>query len=161
MRESRRPGGVPDEIETDAIATALAGAIWTFDGQPWTTTAIGGSCGPESCTLEIAGVRDGMTGDDLWVFAVIPATGSVEVVSAELRVLPTEVPVFVDQLVRSVDAAGSVTGMLLTSLKWLPPPDEGMFVASYRTGGEEGSCGVDVTLDAARSVVVSAQSLGC
>jgi len=161
MRESRRPGGVADEIETDAIATALADAIWTFDGQPWTTTAIVGSCGPETCTLEIAGVRDGMTGDDLWVFAVTPATGSIEVVSAELRVLPAEVPVVVDELVRSVDTAGSVAGMLLTSLKWLPPPDGGTFVASYRTGGEEGSCGVDLTLDAARAVVVSTQSRNC
>jgi hypothetical protein len=161
MRESRRPGGVPDQIETDAIASALAGAIWTFDGQPWTTTAIGGSCGPQSCTLEIAGVRDGMAGDDLWVFAVSPTTGSVEVVSAELRVLPAEVPAAVDELVRSLDSAGSVEGMLQTSLTWLPPPDEGTFVASYRSGGEEGSCGVDVTLDADRAVVISAQSRGC
>jgi hypothetical protein len=51
--------------------------------------------------------------------------------------------------------------MLLTSLKWLPPPSDGTFVASYRSGGEEGSCGVDLTLDAARAVVVSAQSPGC
>ena len=161
MRESRRPGGVPDEIETDAIATALAGAIWTFDGQPWTTTSASGSCGPEVCTLEIAGVRDGMTGDDLWVFAVTPATGAVEVVSAELRSLPAKVPDAVDELVRSLDANESLAGMLLTSLKWLPPPDEWGFVASYRSGGEEGSCGVDVTLDAVHAVIVSEQRLGC
>lgn len=161
MRESRRPGGVPDEIETDAIAGALAGAIWTFDGLPWTTTAAGGSCGPETCTLEIAGIRDGMTGDDLWVFAVSPASGSVEVVSAELRSLPAEVPVAVDELVRSVDADGSLAGMLLTSVKWLPPPDAGRFLASYRSGGEEGSCRVEVTLDAAGGVIVSEQRLGC
>jgi hypothetical protein len=161
MRESRRPGGVPDEIETDAIATALAVAIWTFDGRPWTTTAAGGSCGPDSCTLEVAGVRAGMTGDDLWVFAVSPATGSVEVVSADLRSLPADVPIAVGELVRSSDADRSLAGMLLASVRWLPPPAEGTFVASYRSGGEEGSCGADVTLDAVHAVIVSEQSLAC
>ena len=160
MRDSRRPGGVPDELETDAIAAALADAIWTFDGRPWTTTAASGSCGPERCTLEVAGARTDMTGDDLWVFSVTPATGSVEVVSAELRSLPDEVVVVVDQLVRALDADGSLTGMVPTSLKWLPPDGE-TFVASYRSGGEEGSCGADVALDANGPVIVSEQSLGC
>lgn len=161
MRESTRPGGVPDEIETDAIAAALADAIWTFDGRPWTTTAASGSCGPETCTLEVAGARRDMTGDDLWVFSVTPTTGSVEVFSAEVRSLPDEAAVVVDQLVRALDADGSLSGMIPTSLKWLPPPDDGTFVASYRSGGEEGSCGVDVTLDADEAVIVSEQSLGC
>ncbi|HEX7197446.1 MAG TPA: hypothetical protein VF364_11515, partial [Candidatus Limnocylindria bacterium] len=35
MRDSRRPGGVPDEMQTDAIAAAVADAIWTIDGEPW------------------------------------------------------------------------------------------------------------------------------
>jgi hypothetical protein len=161
MRESTRPGGVPDEIETDVIAAALADAIWTFDGRPWTTTAASGSCGPDTCTLEVAGARTDMTGDDLWVFSVTPTTGSVEVVSAEMRSLPDEVAVVVDQLVRALDADGSLSGMIPTSLKWLSPPDDGTFVASYRSGGEEGSCGVDVTLDANEAVIVSEQSRGC
>lgn len=161
MRDSRRPGGVPDELETDTIATALAEAIWTFDGRPWTTTAVGGSCGSVTCTLEVAGVRADMAGDDLWVFAVSPATGSVEVVAAELRALPAELPAAIDELVRSEDADGSLAGMLLASLKWLPPPDGGRFLASYRSGGEEGSCGADVTLDAMHAVIVSEQRLGC
>jgi hypothetical protein len=161
MRESRRPGGVPDQLETDAIATALADAIWTFDGQPWTTTAVGGSCGPETCTLEIAGVRADLAGDDLWVFAVSPATGSVELVAAELRALPAELPIAIDALVHSLDTDGSLAGTLLASVKWLPPPDDGRFLASYRSGGEEGSCGVDVTLDAINGVILALQPLGC
>jgi hypothetical protein len=161
MRESRRPGGVPDELETDAIATALAGAIWTFDGQPWTTTTVSGSCGPSTCTLEVAGVRADLAGDDLWVFAVSLAPGSVEVVATDVRALPAELPIAVDELVRSLDTDRSLAGMLLTSLKWLPPPDDGRFLASYRSGGEEGLCGVDVTVDAVNSVIVSEQRLGC
>jgi hypothetical protein len=161
MRESRRPGGVPDALETDAIATALAGAIWTFDGRPWTTTAVGGSCGPETCTLEIAGARADLAGDDLWAFAISPATGAVEVVAAQLRALPAELPIAVDELVRAADADESLAGLLLASLTWLPPPEEGRFLASYRSGGEEGSCGIDVTLDAVSALIVAEQGLGC
>jgi hypothetical protein len=154
MRDSRRPGGVPDQVETDAIAAALAGAIWTFDGRPWTTTAAGASCGPASCTLEVAGAAAGAHGDDLWMFAVSPMTGSVEIVSSELRSLPADLLVPLDEMARSVVADGSLAGMLLAGARWLPPPDTGVFVMSYRSGGEEGSCRIDLTLDAAHAVLV-------
>ncbi|MGH2417958.1 MAG: hypothetical protein ACRDFY_06465 [Candidatus Limnocylindria bacterium] len=161
MRDSRRPGGVPDEIETDAIAIALADAVWTFDGAPWTTTAAGGSCGPQTCTLELAGTRDGLAGDDLWVFSVSPATGRVEVVSAELRSLPADLPAVLDGLVRTLDVDGSLSSLIPTSVKWLPPPAGSAFVVSYRSGGEEGSCGADVTLDALGGAIVAEQVVGC
>jgi hypothetical protein len=161
MRDSRRPGGVPDQLETDAIASALADAIWTFDGAPWTTTAAGGSCGPQTCTLELAGTRDGLAGDDLWVFSVSSATGAVEVVAAELRSLPADLPATLDGLVRVLDADGSLAGLVPASVKWLPPPAGGAFVVSYRSGGEEGSCGADVTLDALGGAIVAEQIVGC
>lgn len=161
MRDSRRPGGVPDELETDAIANALADAIWTFDGVPWTTTSGGGSCGPQTCTLELAGTREGLTGDDLWAFSVSPATGTVEVLSAELRTLPADLPGVLDGLVRALDADESLAGMFPASVKWLPPPAGGAFVVSYRSGGEEGSCGAEVTLDALGGAIVAEQIVGC
>ena len=34
MRTSRRPGGVPDQLET-AIAATLAETLWTYGGEPW------------------------------------------------------------------------------------------------------------------------------
>ena len=161
MRDSRRPGGVPDQVETDAIAGALASMIWTFDGGPWTTMAVGGSCGPENCTLEVAGSRTGMSGEDLWVFAVVPATGSVAVVSSELRSVPDDLLLRIDELTRSIVQAGRLDGMLLTSARWLPPPETGQFVLSYRSGGEEGSCRVDYTLDAGQATIVSEQVVNC
>jgi hypothetical protein len=161
MRDSRRPGGVPDQMETDAIAGSLANAIWTFDGGPWTTMAAGGSCGAESCTLEIAGSRTGIPGEDLWVFAVVPATGSVAVVSAELRSLPDDLLTRLDELTRKIVQAGNLDGMLLTSVRWLAPPETDRFVLSYRTGGEEGSCRVDYTLDAGHATIVSEQAANC
>jgi len=161
MRNSMRPGGVPDQIETDPIAAALAEAIWTFDGQPWTTMAAGGSCGPDSCTLEVAGSRTDLTGEDLWVFAVAPATGSVQVVSSEVRSLPEDMLVRLDELARNIVQDGSLDGMVLTSVRWLPPPEAERFVLSYRSGGEEGSCRIDRTIDAVSATIVSEQVVSC
>jgi hypothetical protein len=161
MRNSVRPGGVPDQIETDPIAAALAEAIWTLDGQPWTTIAAGGSCGPDSCTLDVAGSRAGIPGEDLWVFAVVPAVASVQVLSSEVRSLPEDMLLRLDELARIVVQDGSLDGMVLTSVRWLPPPEAERFVLSYRSGGEEGSCRIDLTIDAVSATIISEQVVNC
>jgi hypothetical protein len=162
MRDSRRPGGVSDEIATGAVAANLADAIWTIDGQPWTTISAGGSCGPQTCTLEFAGAAAGAVGEDLWVFEVTPDSGQVEVVSAELRSLPADLLARLDAATRASLASDELEGLALTNLRWLPPPDETQFVLSYRSGGEEGGpCGMDVTLDAAVPEIVSTAPVGC
>lgn len=161
MRDSRRPGGVPDELETDAIATALAEAIWTVDGRPWTLLSAGGSCGPNTCTLEISGAAEGVQGDDLWVFEVSPATEEVQPQSTDLRSMPTDLVGRLDELARSLVAPAILDHLILTNVRWLPPPDDGQFVLSYRSGGEEGSCGADVTIDAVAGDVVSGGSSDC
>ncbi len=161
MRDSRRPGGVPDELETDAIATALADAIWTMDGEPWTTMSTGGSCGPQSCTLEIAGAGTGAPGEDLWVFEVSPDIGDVGVMSADLRSVPSELVDQLDALTRFLFDRRPLADLALTNVRWLPPPDESQFVLSYRSSGEEGSCGADITVDAMVPNVVSDQILDC
>jgi hypothetical protein len=161
MRESRRPGGVPDELETEGIAGAVADEIWTYEGQPWTTMAVVGSCGPQSCTLEVAGAAPGAQSDDVWVFAVTPATGEVRLEAAELGSVHPEVVAALDEMARALDEAGSLDGMVLASASWLPPPNAGQFDLSYRSGGEEFSCGVDLTLDALNAEVVGSTSIGC
>lgn len=161
MRESRRPGGVPDQLESDAIATAVAATISTFDGLPWTTMTVGGSCGPESCTLELAGTRPDSHGDDVWTFDVRPADGAVAVTMAELRGLPNPLVPALDGLAHSLLPAASLDGLLLTSARWLPPPDDGQFVLSYRGDGEEGSCGLDLRLDALTPGIVGDASPVC
>lgn len=150
MRTSRRPGGVPDQVETDAIAAAVAEAIWTYDGEPWTTMAIGGSCGAATCLLEVAGTGSGAAGEDLWVFEVTPSTGAVTVTTAELRSLPDELIGELDELMRNeiLSPANFSPEWALTTVRWLPPPDDGRFVLSYRSGGEEGSCRADFTIHA-------------
>ena len=65
MRSSRRPGGVPDQLETQAIAAALAERIWTFGGATWSTFSAGGSCGPVACTFEIGGTPPDAQGEDV------------------------------------------------------------------------------------------------
>jgi hypothetical protein len=162
MRDSRRPGGVPDALETDAVASALAEAIWTLDGRPWSTMAAGGSCGPETCTLEVSGAAAGAEADDLWVFDVEPGTGAIRVASAELRSLPAGLAADLDVLVRSLVEPDALESLFVTSARWLPPPAEGRFVLSYRSGGEEGgSCGTDLTVDAVVPEIVSDPAIAC
>ena len=62
MRDSRRPGGVPDQLETELIAATLAETLWTFGGKPWTTWPSAGSCGAQTCTLEVCRCPPGAPG---------------------------------------------------------------------------------------------------
>jgi hypothetical protein len=160
MRESRRPDGVPDELETDEIAAAVAEQIYTFDGAPWPEIVTSATCGPETCTLEVGGTPDGAVGEDLYTFDVTPATGAVDLVSADLRGLPSAMLDDLDLMVRrGVDDPGSVVELL--SASWLPPPRDGRFVLAYRSGGEEGSCQLNVTLDARSESVLEQEALDC
>ena len=164
MRDSRRPGGVPDEIETSEVAARLAETIWTFDGEPWATTSAGGSCGPDTCTLEIAGAGDGALGEDVWVFAVTPASGDVELVSAELGAVPSDIVEKVEHAAHAAtgDSFDGIDGLGLTYARWAPPPDHGQFELSYRTGDEEGgTCGVELTFDAVRNVTLDERVIAC
>lgn len=153
MRDSTRPGGVPDELETDAVAGAVADQIWTWDGQPWQTLSVGGACGPAECTLEVAGSADGMAGADLYILTVHPGGGDVALESSDLHGYPAALNASLDGVARA--AAGDEIGDLtFVSARWLPPPDEGRYWLAYRTGGEEGAPGVDLLLDAATGAIV-------
>jgi hypothetical protein len=159
MAASRRPDGVPAPIQTLPVAEALADAIWTVDGTPWDTFAIGGFCGSTTCTLEVAGMHLSRAGEDLWVLEVDPASARVEVIDADVRSLPRELVEELDALARlGVD----LDGMVLGTTRWLPPPAEaGRFELSYRSGGEEGSCRRDLVLDAASGEIVEETATGC
>ncbi len=161
MRNSVRPGGVPDALETDAIATALAEQIWTLDGRPWTSVTAAGSCGADACTLELSGVGPEAAGEDVWVFDIDPSDGSVSRASADLHAVPPTLAASLDELARATDEEGLLEGLLMTSVRWLPPPDDGRFVLAYRSGEEEGSCMRDVTVDAARATAEIGAASGC
>ena len=152
MRDSRRPGGVPDALETPAIAAAVAERLWTFGPGGWATSSVGGGCGPQVCSLEIGGTADGALGEDLYVFTIDPARGAASLTDRSLGGTP-------EDLVEALDAAardtwdGSLEGLGLASVAWQPPPDEGTFVLTYRSGGEEGSPGVTLLLDVIEGTV--------
>ena len=154
MSTSPRPDGVPEELQTDAIAAAIAAEIWTFDGTRWDEMVVGGTCGPETCVVEVSGSREGVEADDVWTFAVDPATESVTVGATDLRALPEEVVGDLDVLARSLVADEALEAMVLSSLAWLPPPSNDRFAMSYRSGGEEGSCGVDLVIDTDEESIV-------
>jgi hypothetical protein len=147
MLESRRPGGVPDQVETPEIAAAVAEQIWTIGGRPWAVASIGGSCGPERCDLEVAGSPGGVAGEDLYLFGVDPSTGSVELLQSVLLGLDPETVSELDRLVRE-RYEGDLGDYGLSTVRWLPPPDVGRFVLAYRSGGEEGSPALDLVFDA-------------
>jgi hypothetical protein len=153
MRASTRPGGVPDEVETEAIAQAISELLWTWSGAPWETLSLGGACGPSECTVELAGSLAGAAGVDLYTFAVDPAAGTVTSESNDLHGYPAALDAVLDEMAR--DAAGEELGDLtLASARWLPPPDNGRYWLAYRTGGEEGSIGLDLLLDTASGEIV-------
>ncbi len=149
MQNSRRPGGVPDQVETQAIATAIAERTFTFDGDPWLAMTASGSCSATSCTVEIAGAPSGALGEDVYVFTVDTASGAVALSDSNLRGLP-------EALLPELDAAargtwnGDLDGLILASARWLPPPDRHVVILSYRSGGEEGAPAIDLRLDVAR-----------
>lgn len=160
MRTSPRPDGVPRALQTDAIASAIADEIWTIDGEPWDTFLIGASCGPDTCLVEVVGSRDDAEDDDAWTFGVDSGTGKVTVGATDLRALPSPFIDDLDRLARSLVNEAPIGSMALASVAWLPPADANRFAMSYRTGGEEGSCGLDIVIDPEERLVVSQQTLG-
>lgn len=160
MRTSPRPDGVPEALQTDAIASAIADEIWTIDGEPWDTFLIGATCGPDTCLVEVVGSRDDAEDDDAWTFGVDPDTGAVSVGATDLRALPSAMVADLDRLARSLVDDAPIGSMVLANVAWLPPAEANRFAMSYRTGGEEGSCGVDVVIDADEPRLVDQQTLG-
>lgn len=138
MRTSRRPGGVPEELQTEAIAADVAGAIWTTDGQPWTTMAIGGSCGPTECTLDVSGSH--ADGEDAWTFRVVPAEPLVMTLTAQIAA-GDDVATRADAHARASTIGPELTDLILASATWEPPPQAGVLRLEYREGNEESSCG--------------------
>lgn len=146
MRDSRRPGGVPDQVETDAVAEALSQSVWTWDGEPWEVLSVGGACGADACSLDVAGSTDGTNGADLYSFSVDPASGAVELLASDLHAYPVALDDHLDRAAR--DAVAAELGALsYVGARWQTPPDDGRYWLAYRSGGEEGAPGVDVLLE--------------
>jgi len=154
MQESRRPGGVAEELQTEGVAAQVAQQLWTWDGTPWSEVAMGGSCGPDACTLEVTGSTDGGAGADTYTFAIAPATGDVQLAAADLHGYPADIEAQLDTIAREGVDASELEGLTLLGARWLPPPDTGQYWLSYRSGGEEGSPGMDVLVDLAGGTVL-------
>lgn len=159
MAASRRPGGVPAALQTDAVARQVASAIWTYRGARWVTSAAGGTCGPSVCTLELAGTLEGGQDEDLWVFEV--AGDAAALVTAELRAMPPQLVEELDAIARAVEPAIDRHELVLGTATWLLPANRGHFRLSYRSGGEEGSCRLDVIIDAGDGSLEASDSADC
>jgi hypothetical protein len=160
MRDSRRPGGVPDELETREIAAAIAAQAWTWDGEPWETLSLGGACGPDGCNLDLAGAPTGEEGTDLYSFSVDPGAGAVQLLATDLHGHPAALQTMLDAAARATLGSDRLEGLELVASRWLPPPDTDRYWLAYRSGGEEGSPGLDVLLDAASGEVLEVLETG-
>jgi len=147
MRDSRRPGGVPAALQTDAVAAAVANELWTWNGEPWPQLVIGGSCGPSSCSLEVAGTPSNAAGADLYVLSIDPDSAAVTVESSDLHGYPSQLDAQLQAIAQDV-APDAIAGLRYTSAQWLPG-NPSQYLLAYRSGGEEGSPGVDLLIDAA------------
>jgi hypothetical protein len=161
MEDSRRPGGVPEELQTEAVAAAVADVLWTLEGEPWETISAGGSCDAGDCTLELAGSAATAEQEDVWVLAIRPETAEVEVITADLHAVPIGAAEALDRMARGMAAEGALDDLLLTSVRWQPPPDASRFVLAYRSGDEEESCSLDVELDIEAATATEVASSGC
>lgn len=154
MRGSRRPGGVPDQLETTGIATQVAATVWTWQGGPYPALVVGGSCGPASCTLEVSGAPPGAAGADLYAFSVALPSGTVELAASDLHGYPSGLDALIDATVRDRLGPDALDGLALSGATWQLPPRVGWFWVAYRSGGEEGSPGLDVLVNLASGEVV-------
>jgi hypothetical protein len=153
MGESRRPGGVPDVLQNRQVAASIAHAARTWDGEPWATISISAACGPEECSLELAGAPDDGAGTDLYSFSVDPDARRVELVATDLHGYPANLEADLDAAARAALDSGQLDGLALVSARWLPPPDTDQYLLAYRSGGEEGAPRLDVLLDLASGEV--------
>ena len=158
MAASRRPGGVPEELETPAVAAQVADAVWTYDGRPYPTLVVGGSCGPSSCTLEVSGQPADAAGADVYVFAVARPSGAVSLTTSDLHGYPSGLDPTIERVARDGVPAGAIGTLAYASASWQLPPRSGWFLAAFRSGGEEGSPGLDVLVDLPARTVVSTSS---
>jgi hypothetical protein len=154
MRDSRRPGGVPDELKREAIAGAIAEQAWTWDGEPWESLSVGAACGADACSLDLAGAPSGAAGTDLYSFTIDPTSGAVELLSTDLHGYPPALEEKLDAAARAALDSTDLDGLALVGARWLAPPDTDRYWLAYRSGGEEGSPGIDVLVDLATGDVL-------
>jgi hypothetical protein len=147
MASSRRPGGVPEVLHNRQVAASIAHAAWTWDGRPWDTVSVSAACGPERCSLELAGASNGGAGTDLYSFSVEPDARRVELIATDLHGYPAELEAQLDAAARAALDPERLDGLALVGARWLPPPDTDRYWLAYRSGGEEGAPRLDVLLD--------------
>jgi hypothetical protein len=154
MAASRRPGGVPEVLQNRQVAASIAHAARSWDGNAWETLSISASCGPERCSVELAGEARGGAGTDLYSFSVDPEARRVELLASDLHGYPATLEADLDAVARAALDPKRLDGLALVSARWLPPPDTDRYLLAYRSGGEEGAPRLDILLDLATGEVL-------
>src|SRR5574338_1284973 len=139
LRASTRLGGVPDDLETLEVASAIAEQLWTFTGEPWQAFNVTSRCaGDGSCSLELFASASESEGTDSYTFTVTRADGQVELTGSDLAAVPTSVVTELDAAIRAAVPASRLDGTAAVGARWQLPPQQDRLWVSYRSGGEEG-----------------------
>lgn len=152
---------LPSELRTHALAEALAPRIWTYDGQPYRSFAVSGSCDDDGrrCDLLVEGLP-GFAPDpdtmDHYQFTISVATGVLDGggTQAGLKGFPPELVPVIDRAVRAL-LGDQIGDRSLLAMSWLLPPPEDGYLLRYGSGDEEGDQQLLVRYDRAANKVLS------
>lgn len=108
--------GFPAELRTEATAEALANVIWSFDGRPFRTVWLTGSC--ESGRCEVSGIYSQPS-------------------PPYLRGFPPQLVDGLDRQAKALDVRGEFRDKPLLGVEWQIPPPDDAFLLRYGNGNEE------------------------
>lgn len=133
--------GFPAELRTAPTAEALANAIWSFDGQPFRTVWLDGSCESGRCEFSATGLpRFAASVDDVDVYTLVldQASGIYSEPSRpSLHGFPPQLVDELDTLAKALDVQGRFKDKPLLGVEWQIPPPDDAFVLRYGDGNEE------------------------
>ena len=149
---------IPPQLKTPArtraLAEALAGSIWTYDGNRYLELILTASCDEGAnlrCDVGATGVPAFVSSRDRsdhygWVATAIGVTASG---GNGLAGYPSQLDSILDRLARSLDNGHQLQNLTLIRGEWAIRPGPDVYVLHYSDGGEEGGTRLLVTIDRA------------
>lgn len=133
--------GFPAELRTEATAEALANVIWSFDGRPFRTVWLTGSCESGRCEVSATGLPHfAASVDEVDVYTLVldQASGIYSQPSPPyLRGFPPQLVDGLDRQAKALDVRGEFRDKPLLGVEWQIPPPDDAFLLRYGNGNEE------------------------
>jgi hypothetical protein len=149
------PVPLPPPMTSLAAMELIAHEIWTWDGARYDDLSLSGSCGQDTCTVEIGGGRSGARGSD--VHGVVVAVPDLVTRSAghSLSAYPAALDPKLEDLARQLVAPQLLRRMTYRGAQWHLRPEPDQYTLTFAVDDTEGSPGKRVTLDLLRRMLIS------